>query len=868
MTTDGSAYHLGVDLGTTYVAAGILEQGRPEIITLGDRNPVLPSVLYFKEDGEVLTGESATRRGLNDPTRVVREFKRRVGDTTPVIVGQTPYSVDALMAKLVRVVHDAVVERQGGAPQSMAVTHPANWGPYKIDVLEQAVRLAGIGEVTTITEPVAAAIHYAAAERMQPGETVAVYDLGGGTFDAAVLRKTDDDFTVLGEVEGIERLGGIDFDEAVFQHVVRFCESSLSELDIDDSASIQALARLRQECVEAKEVLSTDTEVTIPVVLPNLQTEVRLTRAEFEAMIRPLLRQTVEALRRAIASAEVDPQQLSAVLLVGGCSRIPLIAEMVGAELGRPIAVDRHPKHTVALGAAIAAGRSAEAPEPKVDDWFRTEPTTTTDPEANRASTGEPPLAAAGLAVGAAVGSNDSDDGDPFARFPMKDGAATASAQSGTETSTRPDDPAPQQAESANAMAGRNPEPLHSPAEQLGTAPVRLPRSAAAGAAAVPLAASATAASAAGSTAAPAQAPATPAPAPAGPAPTPSPVANQAPPSPLAADSGPAGHAPMSFSSTSPAPSGSTLSSNERPPTFPAQQSALLSEHPRAGGRLLIVAAVAAIAFVVLGGTAWAFTREPSDATDVAAGLNDEDLGSPSTIAEGDPSAPGADSGNDDGETGRNDNDDGGQTGTTVGNGGTTGNQTTTTTDRGNATTVTTDATTTTTEKTTTTTVLEAKPIRIISGPRVNSRSDNTFHFNYTTNDVCGTGSFRVTEKSTGRAVGSFQGISGACAGPLHGGFPNGASAFSGFDLKPGTTYRVAVTVRGTPSDGHRPAGEGTDSASFEVTTTGTVETTTTTTLVEEDTTTTTEAEVTTTTETTTETETIEEADPPSAGEE
>ncbi|MGB5759647.1 MAG: Hsp70 family protein, partial [Acidimicrobiales bacterium] len=360
---DGTAYHLGIDLGTTYVAAGILEQGRPEIITLGDRAPVLPSVLYFREDGEVLTGESATRRGLSDPTRVVREFKRRVGDTTPLVVGQTPYSVDVLMAKLVRFVHDAVVERQGAAPQVVAVTHPANWGPYKIDVLEQAVRLAGIGEVTTITEPVAAAIHYAAAERLDPGEAVAVYDLGGGTFDAAVLRKTDHDFEVLGEVEGIERLGGIDFDEAVFQHVVRFCEPSLAELDVDDPAVIQALARLRQECVEAKEVLSTDTEVTIPVALPNLQTEVRLTRAEFEAMIRPLLRQTVDALRRAISSADVEPGELSAVLLVGGCSRIPLISEMVGAELGRPIAVDRHPKHTVALGAAIAAGRSAQAPE-------------------------------------------------------------------------------------------------------------------------------------------------------------------------------------------------------------------------------------------------------------------------------------------------------------------------------------------------------------------------------------------------------------------------------------------------------------------------------------------------------------------------
>ncbi len=557
---DGTAYHLGIDLGTTYVAAGILEQGRPEIITLGDRAPVLPSVLYFREDGEVLTGESATRRGLSDPTRVVREFKRRVGDTTPLVVGQTPYSVDVLMAKLVRFVHDAVVERQGAAPQVVAVTHPANWGPYKIDVLEQAVRLAGIGEVTTITEPVAAAIHYAAAERLDPGEAVAVYDLGGGTFDAAVLRKTDHDFEVLGEVEGIERLGGIDFDEAVFQHVVRFCEPSLAELDVDDPAVIQALARLRQECVEAKEVLSTDTEVTIPVALPNLQTEVRLTRAEFEAMIRPLLRQTVDALRRAISSADVEPGELSAVLLVGGCSRIPLISEMVGAELGRPIAVDRHPKHTVALGAAIAAGRSAQAPEPHVDDWFRTDPTSQDQGRS------EP---AAGLRSGVAAAAGAA-AADLFSMFPLEEGAAVAEADPSTATD----------------RANRSPaaaEALQSPAERLGTTPVEL---------AIPAASLVTAAVPAKSLPA-AAVPAKSLPAAAVPAKS-LPAAG--------ARNGPA----LSFSNTA---LGTGPVAGEDAPGFRDHQLDQPGRPSRPGGRLLMLATLAVAAFLALGGTALALTR-------------------------------------------------------------------------------------------------------------------------------------------------------------------------------------------------------------------------------------------------------------------
>ena len=321
-STAAGTYHLGIDLGTTYVAAGILRHGRPETVTLGDRAAVVPSVLFFKDDGEVLHGESASRRGLSDPSRVVREFKRRVGDSTPMVVGQTPYSADVLLAKLLRFAHGAVVQRQGGPPASIAITHPANWGSYKIDVLHQAVRMADIGPITTLTEPVAAAIHYAATERLDTGETVAVYDLGGGTFDAAVLRRTGSagpgvDFEVLGDVEGIERLGGIDFDEAVFHHAIRWCESAVAELDPDDPSVIQALARLRLECVAANEVLSNDTYVTIQVVLPNLQTEVRLTRSQFEAMIRPIIQQTVVALHRAIRSTGVEVADLAAVLLVG-----------------------------------------------------------------------------------------------------------------------------------------------------------------------------------------------------------------------------------------------------------------------------------------------------------------------------------------------------------------------------------------------------------------------------------------------------------------------------------------------------------------------------------------------------------------------
>ena len=358
------SYHIGIDLGTTYTAAAIHRAGRAQIFSLGGRAASIPSVVLLREDETVLTGEAAVRRAITEPERVAREFKRRLGDTTPIIVGGTPYSAEALMARLLKSVLEEVEKREGSAPDRIAISHPANWGQFKIDLLEQAVRIAGIDgdKVNYLTEPEAAAISYASQERVEPGEVVAVYDLGGGTFDAAVLRRTDSGFEILGKPEGIERLGGIDFDAAVFAHVTRALDGALEQLDPDDAAAQAGVARLRADCVEAKEALSSDTDATIPVLLPNIQTDVRITRREFEALIRPSLVDSIEAMRRALASAGVAPDEVNRVLLVGGSSRVPLISQLVSSELGRPVAVDAHPKHAIALGAAFAASGMVEGP--------------------------------------------------------------------------------------------------------------------------------------------------------------------------------------------------------------------------------------------------------------------------------------------------------------------------------------------------------------------------------------------------------------------------------------------------------------------------------------------------------------------------
>ena len=331
------------------------------MFTLGDRTVVTPAVVYARDDGSLVTGEAANRRAVSSPERVGREFKRRLGDPTPVMLGGAPHAVTSLLAALLNDTVAKVTETEGGPPANVVLTHPANWGPYRRELFEEVPQLAGVPQARMITEPEAAAAHYAAARHLADGDTVAVYDLGGGTFDATVLRKRAVGIDILGTPEGIERLGGVDFDDAILAHINFSSGGALSELDLSNPQTAIALARLRQDCIAAKEALSVDTEAAIPVFLPNRHFDIRLTRGEFEDMIRAQIESTIGALTRTLRSAQVEPADLNAVLLVGGSSRIPLVAQMITAALNRPTLVDAHPKYAVALGAATLAAELGTA---------------------------------------------------------------------------------------------------------------------------------------------------------------------------------------------------------------------------------------------------------------------------------------------------------------------------------------------------------------------------------------------------------------------------------------------------------------------------------------------------------------------------
>ena len=362
-------YSLGIDLGTTYTAAAVSEGTHAEVITLGDRSPQAPSVIYQGIDGAFRCGESAERRATTEPERIAREFKRRMGDQTPIFVGGTPLSAHACAKALLSWTIEQVVNGQGEDPDRVIVTCPANWGPYRRELMSQVTALNADYPITVCTEPEAAALHFASTRRVAEGQSIAVYDLGGGTFDAAVLRRgPGGSFEVLGAPDGLEQLGGVDFDEAVFERVSRSIDAA--ELDPDDPETLLGLAQLRRACTEAKEALSSETETVVPITLGGQTTRVRLTRAEFTELIGPLIGDTLDVLDRVIRRSGVAVDELAAIVLVGGSSRVPLISERITQRFGRPAVLSPQPKLCVAMGAALlgasldgnAAGVSDEAP--------------------------------------------------------------------------------------------------------------------------------------------------------------------------------------------------------------------------------------------------------------------------------------------------------------------------------------------------------------------------------------------------------------------------------------------------------------------------------------------------------------------------
>ena len=347
---------LSVDLGTSNTVAVLSAHGRSPRVVEIDGAPTMPSALFLVEDGTLIVGREAERRARLDPSRFEPNPKRRIDEGTLLLGDQVVPVTDALAAVLRRVVEETSRQLSGGRPDEVRLTHPAQWGPVRRNALLSAARQAGMGSnLVLVPEPVAAAAHFASFpdQTLAPGQALAVYDLGAGTFDVAVVGATQNGFVVLAEA-GLPDLGGLDVDQALLEHVGRQASGKdpglwQRLLRPQSTGDRRAQRALREDVKVGKESLSTHPQTDI--ALPEPLDDVLVGRSELEALIRPNLLRSAELLAGTIRAAGLTPDRLAGIYLVGGSSRIPLVATLIAENLHVvPVNLDQ-PETAVALGA-------------------------------------------------------------------------------------------------------------------------------------------------------------------------------------------------------------------------------------------------------------------------------------------------------------------------------------------------------------------------------------------------------------------------------------------------------------------------------------------------------------------------------------
>jgi hypothetical protein len=358
---------LGIDFGTTHTVAALAVQGARVQQLLFDSGPLLSSAVYGDEDKPLLVGRDAQRGSRVDPTRFEPNPKRRIDDGT-VLLGTREYPVAEIIAAVLRRVADEAGRVGGGSPGATVITYPANWATTRRGVLADAARRAGLGSLTLVPEPVAAAAYFTTAlgRPVPPGAGLVVYDFGAGTFDTSVLRRRPDQAWEVLASDGVD-VGGLDLDAALVDLVGEAMAARdpalWRRLRESDEESVRRLRHaLFEDARAAKEQLSRAPSAAVHV--PLFDTEVHVTREQFEALARPWLARTVDLTAAMLARTGLGPGQLAGLFLVGGSSRIPLVGTMLHQRLGIAPTVIEQPELVVALGSleALPGGRPAAAP--------------------------------------------------------------------------------------------------------------------------------------------------------------------------------------------------------------------------------------------------------------------------------------------------------------------------------------------------------------------------------------------------------------------------------------------------------------------------------------------------------------------------
>ena len=346
---------IGIDLGTTNSCVAVWEGGEAKVIANPEGSRTTPSVVAFK-NGEIIVGQAAKNQMVTNP-ETISSIKRLMGTSKKVEANGKKYTPEEISAMILSDLKKTAEAYLGEPVKKAVITVPAYFNDAQRQATKNAGKIAGLEVERIINEPTAAALAYG-LDKQEKTEQILVYDLGGGTFDVSILEIGDGVFEVKA-TSGNNHLGGDDYDKRIIDYLV---DEFKKETSIDLSKDKMAMQRLKDAAEKAKKDLSgmTTTNISLPFISQGedgpVHLEISLSRAKFENLTRDLTESTLEPVRKALKDAKLTKKDIDKVLLVGGSTRMPRIAEIIKEELGQEASKGVNPDEVVAMGAAIQGG--------------------------------------------------------------------------------------------------------------------------------------------------------------------------------------------------------------------------------------------------------------------------------------------------------------------------------------------------------------------------------------------------------------------------------------------------------------------------------------------------------------------------------
>jgi molecular chaperone DnaK len=347
---------IGIDLGTTNSCVAVIEGGEPVVIPNPEGNRTTPSVVAFSKTGERLVGQVAKRQAVTNPNRTVVSIKRDMGTDRRIAIDDKKHAPQEISAMILQKLKADAESYLGEKVTQAVITVPAYFSDSQRQATKDAGKIAGLEVLRIINEPTAAALAYGLDKEHE--QKILVFDLGGGTFDVSLLEIGDGVFEVLA-TSGNNKLGGDDFDQKVIDYLV---SEFKKDTGVDLRNDNMAMQRLKEAAEKAKIELSgvTTASINLPYITADASgpkhLDMTLSRAKFNELTYDLVEKTMEPTRRAMSDADLSPNKIDKILLVGGSTRIPAVQEAVKQYFGKEPFKGVNPDECVAIGAAIQAG--------------------------------------------------------------------------------------------------------------------------------------------------------------------------------------------------------------------------------------------------------------------------------------------------------------------------------------------------------------------------------------------------------------------------------------------------------------------------------------------------------------------------------